>query len=252
LFQRVWRHPLFPGVYSAAVTAALAVVVCFTFLRPVQSAGGPVDFDRIRVHRIDVVEPDGTERMIIADRAQYPGSFFHGKEIARADRRDSAGMLFINDEGTEDGGLIYGGSRSGGKPSSFGHLSFDQYEQDQTVVVGSALAQDGTRTAGFALNDAPDAPITPELYDQAERIKGMPHGEAREKAWGEFMKVYPMLHQRAGLQRAEDGSVGLMLRDKDGRVRLRMQVASDGEPAIQLLDAQGNVKRTISIASAEK
>ncbi len=80
-------------------------------------------------------------------------------------------MRFINDEGTEDGGLIFGGS--GGverKPDSLSHLSFDQYEQDPTVVLGTAL-HDGIRTEGIQLNDAPLAPITPDLISEAVRIK---------------------------------------------------------------------------------
>lgn len=247
MLKRIAQHPLFLVTYSASLTVAFAVMLWLGVLRPVHADSKTVDFDRIRVHRIDVVEPDGTPRLIIADRAEYPGSFFHGREIARPDRTDSAGMLFINDEGTEDGGLIYGGATRDGKPSSFSHLSFDQYEQDQTVVLGTSLSEDGTRTAGITLNDAPGQPITPELYGEAERIKAMPHGPERARAWAEFMKKYPALHQRASLERADDGSVGLSLRDKDGHERLRITVTADGEPAIQLLDAKGAVKRTISL-----
>jgi len=247
MFKRTIQNPHFLFVYSASVTTAFAVMVCLSSSRPAHGLSKTVDFDRIRVHRIDVVEPDGTPRLIISDRTEYPGSFFHGQEIERADRRDSAGMLFINNEGTEDGGLIYGGAMKDGKPSSFSHLSFDQYDQDQTVVLGTALSPDGTRNAGITLNDAPDEPITPELYREAERIKAMPHGQERKTAWESFLKKYPSLRQRAALQRADDGSVGLALRDKDGRSRLRMVVENNGEPTIQLLDAEGRVRRTISI-----
>lgn len=207
MFKRVFQHPLFLVVYSTTITVIFLVTTCINFARPVQGADKTVDFDRIQVHRIDVVEPDGTPRLIIADRAEYPGSFFHGKEIARPDRRDSAGMLFINDEGTEDGGLIYGGSTTDGKPSSFSHLSFDQYDQDQTVVLGTELSPDGSRNAGITLNDAPKKPITPEMYREAERIKAMPHGQARETAWAAFMKKYPSLRQKS-IPRALGGWIG--------------------------------------------
>lgn len=79
------------------------------------------DFDQLTVHRINVVEPDGTPRLIISDKAEFAGEFYHGKEIARADRNDSAGMLFINDEGTENGGMLFGGYKSkDGALHSFG------------------------------------------------------------------------------------------------------------------------------------
>jgi hypothetical protein len=64
-------------------------------------------FDQIAVHRINFVEPDGTPRLIISDRAEFPGAFMRGKEYPRPDRRDAAGMLFMNDEASEMGGLIW-------------------------------------------------------------------------------------------------------------------------------------------------
>lgn len=57
-------------------------------------------FDEIDVHRINIVEPDGTLRQVISDKAKFPGSFVNGKEIARPDRHDN-GQLFLNGEGTK-------------------------------------------------------------------------------------------------------------------------------------------------------
>ena len=172
MFARLFGDSRFLAFYSAFVTIALGVSMCTGFVRATEATGKAVEFDRIRVHRVDVVEPNGTPRLIISDRAEYPGSFYRGQEIERPDRRDSAGMLLINDEGTEDGGLIYGGATADGKRSSFSHLSFDQYEQDQTVVIGTALSPDGSRTAGIQLSDRPDQSITPEDIAEVEKIKG--------------------------------------------------------------------------------
>jgi len=58
---------------------------------------------------LDVVEPDGTPRMILASRARFPGSFTRHKEVPRPDRSQVAGILFVDDEGTENGGLIQKG-----------------------------------------------------------------------------------------------------------------------------------------------
>jgi hypothetical protein len=33
------------------------------------------DFDQITVHRINVVEPDGTPRLIISDKAEFAGEY---------------------------------------------------------------------------------------------------------------------------------------------------------------------------------
>lgn len=110
----------------------------------------------ITVERINIVEPDGTPRIVISNRARYPGSFLEGEEIARPDRKSFAGMLFINDEGTENGGLIQHGSiGAGGHPEAAMSLTFDRFRQDQVLQ----LLQDeseGQGRAGIIISDRPD------------------------------------------------------------------------------------------------
>src|SRR5919109_5127351 len=86
------------------------------------------EFDEITVRRINVVEPDGTLRMVISNRDKFPGVIVRGKELGR-NQRPGTGMLFLNDEGTENGGLIFGGQRDAdGKIAKAGvSLSFDKY-----------------------------------------------------------------------------------------------------------------------------
>jgi len=42
------------------------------------------------------------------------------------------------------------------------------------------------------------------------------------------------------LGRASDGSVGIDLRDKNGKTRIQLRVLADGTPSLQFLDAAGN------------
>jgi hypothetical protein len=247
MLRRCLSNPNFLVIYSAVVTIAFITTTFILVAHPVLGASKISEFDRIRVHRIDVVEPDGTPRLILSNRTDYPGSFYHGHEIDRPDRRDSAGMLFINDEGTEDGGLIYGGTNNNGKPESFGHLSFDQYEQDQTVTFGTQLSSNGEKSAGITLNDMPDYPLSPDLYAESARIRSMPHGAERAAAWAALMKRYPPGQQRAYFARSADGTVGLALKDAQGHVRLKLAVSNNGDPSINFLDEKGQVKRSILI-----
>lgn len=238
-------------VYSAVVTIAFMLTTYFGFIRVVHRESKNTEFDRIRAHRIDLVEPDGTVRLILSNRADYPGSFYHGKEIARPDRNDSAGLLFINDEGTEDGGLIFGGKLQNGKPISFSHMSFDQYEQDQTLALESFLT-DGKRYSGVTLNDVPDFALTPAVMDEVERVKAMPHGPERAAAWAAVEKKYHSFGtQRASLARDPDGSVGLTLRDDQGNPRLRLTVDKSGTPIFDMLDAQGRIIRHVDPTTPE-
>lgn len=230
--------------YSAVVTLAFMSTVYFGFVRPVRGASNIAEFDRIRAHRIDLVEPNGTERLILSDRADYPGSFYHGKEIVRPDRNEVAGMLFIDDEGTEDGGLIYNGVLVDGKPTSHGHLSFDQYDQDQTLSLDEGL-ESGKKYSQIVLGDQPDYALSPDVIDYFETIKAMPEGPAKQNAWADAEKKYPSGSNRVILRKAGDNSAGLTLNDPAGHPRLRVKVAADGTPSIQMLASDGRVLKTI-------
>jgi hypothetical protein len=232
----------FLAIYSGCLTIIFAISVLAGFARPWQSAS----FDQITVRRINVVEPDGTVRLVVSDKAEFPGLYLHGKEIQRPDRGDSAGMLFVNDEGTEDGGLIYSGAKEVGKsPSSSSHLSFDQYDQDQTLVLEASL-EDGKRTSGVSVNDVGDFPMTPDYISEAERVKMMSHGPEQAAAWAKLNEKYPPGTQRGFFGRQKDDSVGMSLRDASGRVRAVLTVKADGKPALQFLNAEGKVTKEIS------
>jgi len=238
-----WTHR-FLVVYSGLLTVAFLIGAYFVFDHHESTA----TFDRILVHRIDIIEPDGMPRLILSNRAFFPGSLFHGAETARPDRRDAAGMLMMNDEGTEDGGFIWGGLSRDGKPMSFSHLSFDQYEQDQTLTLDASF-EDGERFAGVRLNDVPEIPLTPQLIQEYERLRSQPEGAAKEQAITAFKQKYPAGHRRAALERIGDDSVGLTLSDSQGRPRLRAMVRKDGEPVIEFLDESGHVTKTLTPAS---
>src|ERR1051326_1760002 len=114
-------------VYAVILTGAVIVLVLSAASSPKAN-----QFDEITVHRINVVEPDGTLRMVISNRARLPGVIVRGKEQPPSDR-PQAGMIFYNDEGSENGGLIFGGHKNaqGEVVDSGGSLSFDKYDANQ-------------------------------------------------------------------------------------------------------------------------
>lgn len=247
---RFLAHPRFLAVYSAVLTVAFVTTVAFDFAahnaRTVfgaeQHDSRHADFDQLTVHRINIVEPDGTPRLVISDKAEFPGGFFKGKEFARADR-SGAGMLFMNDEGTENGGLMFGGYKDAkGEFHSSGHLSFDEYEQDQTMSLDAS--QDGNdRETAYQINDnASSTLFTPDVLDAFSRVKALPEGPAKKQAWKDLLAEYPVkFPQRALLGRMPDKSTVLILRDPEGHIRIELRVAPDGTPSMQFLDASGKV-----------
>jgi len=220
--MKFFSHPRFLVIYSGVLTLAFAVAV-FSGFAP--ESRRP-KFDEIDVQRINLVEPDGTLRLVISDKAHFPGLIIKGKEYPHD--RQTAGMLFFNDEGSENGGLIFGGRKAAdGKPESYGHLSFDEYGQDQVFAIDTSQ-ESGRRSSELEILDRPDYPITDVLkLPEAQRKKFM---EERQES-------RPRFH----LGRGTDESVSMALKDVQGHDRILLKVAADGTPSIQLLDQNGKL-----------
>lgn len=215
-------------VYSGVLTVVLSVV-----LLTGSASQKKTSFDEIDVKRINLIEPDGTLRFVVSNKANFPGLIVKGKEYPHD--RQTAGMIFFNDEGTENGGLIFGGSTGkDGKVQSWGHLSFDQYMGDQVAVL-NAEEEDGQRHAGLQFVDEPDIPmsqVTDALQLPAEQSKA----KLRELYSGKNRPQH-----RVYLGRKADRSAALELKDDQGRDRIVMMVAADGTPSLRFLDEQGKV-----------
>ncbi|HWG49472.1 MAG TPA: hypothetical protein VN669_07255 [Candidatus Acidoferrales bacterium] len=190
------------GFYSLAVTCGLVV----TLLRA-QSPPNPAAFDSITVHRINVVEPDGTLRIVISNHASFPGIIRRGKEDSF--RRPQAGMLFYNDEGSENGGLIFAGHKNakGEVVDSGGSLTFDKYAGGQTVQLAGVDDKDD-RFSGMAVNDSLNT------------------GQLRQRVW---------------VGRDNSGAASLVLKDAAGKKRIAMEVQPDGSASLAFFDSAGKV-----------
>jgi hypothetical protein len=224
----------FLAIYSGILTAIFALTILGGFAGPTKKP----TFDEIYVQRINIVEPDGTLRMVLSDKSKAPGLIIKGKEYPHEDRK-TAGVLFFNDEGTETGGLIFGGMKDeNGKVESWGHLSFDQYEQDQVFSI-DAGEENGHRRSGIAIWDRGDYPVK-DILEASLRIQKLPEAQ-QEAEWNKFAASHPGDTQRAYLGRVGDHSVGLRLMDENGHDRVRLRVNPDGSPVMQFLDAGGKV-----------
>jgi hypothetical protein len=108
------------------MAASASLIAAVTLLTGAKAP--PAKFEEIDVGRINIREPDGKLRMVISNREQFPGEPWKGGEKPRPDRRTMAGMLFINDEGTENGGLIQKGFvDADGKVNAGVSLTFDRF-----------------------------------------------------------------------------------------------------------------------------
>ena len=196
-------------------------------------------FGIITVRRINIVEPDGTVRLTISNRADFPGAWNRKKEYPRPDRTEAAGMLFMSEEGTEQGGLIWGASQlPDGTIENHGHLSLDQYEENQVFAIDAG--QEGKdKFSRITMADQGDFPIE-EKRKANERIEKLP-ADQQDEAWHQFFSTHRADVKRMVMGRSPDGSVGIELRDYNGKVRVILAVKRDGKPTFQFLDDNGKV-----------
>jgi len=236
-------NPRFLVVYSGLLTFAFVAIVVFG---AVALRNGT--FGTISARRINIVEPDGTVRLTISNRSDFPGAWNRGKEYLRPDRREAAGMLFMSEEGTEQGGLIWGaGQLPDGSIQDHVHLSFDQYDENQVFAIDAG--QEGKdRFSRITMVDQGTYAID-EKRKANEAIEKLPSNE-QDAAWEKFFATHRSDVKRIELGRSPDGSVGLELRDSNGKVRMLLSVRPNGEPVLRFLSENGKIVR--ELVAAEK
>ena len=145
--------------------------------------------------------------MVISNRDRLPGVIVKGKELPKSDR-PGAGMLFYNDEGSENGGLVFAGHQDaqGRVVDSGGSLSFDKYGASQIVQL--AGVDDATdKFAGLAVNDP---------------------------------------QRRIWVVRTGDGSATVSLTDGAGRKRIELSAPASGAATLEFFDEQGRVVQRLA------
>lgn len=203
-----------------------------------RAAGVDVDsevLEELTVKRINVVEDDGTLRLVIGNSTHGRTVPMRGELIRHPGRHASAGLLFVNDEGTECGGLQFTGSgNEDGRVVQGGYMMFDDYEQNESFRVG--MSQESGKSEKFVeFADLPDW----SLADLIAETEGLDDAAAEKVYDRYFGDAGGLGRSRMRLAREEDGSVRLVLRDGRGRDRLRFVVPEDGEPVAEVFDPDG-------------
>jgi hypothetical protein len=203
-----------------------------------QSGVSPAKFDEITVGRINVVDGNGTLRLVISNKDRMHPGVMDGKMINRP--RPVAGLLFFNDVGDEVGGLTISGQEVNGKGRANGGIMFDQWKQDQTV--GISYNEDaGQRTAGLQVWDrSPDVRLS-ELIGKLNTANAIADPGARAAAVQAARAGAPPGPQRVFVGKTRDRASSVILSDASGKPRLNLKVEADGSASIEFLDAEGKV-----------
>lgn len=236
--DRIRRELRALKAYAVIMTLLFATLTVAAF----RQAGQNQRFGEIDVERINVVEPDGKLRLVISNRARSIGPIYKGQPFGYPGGT-RPGMIFFNDEGTENGGLTFTGSRrpDGTYQASTG-MSFDQFDQDQIVVLNYS-DNNGRRRMGLTIGDRADVNIF-DLVQERDSIMRLPEGPAREEAlrrWAEPRDGVPLYAPRVYVGRDVAKSAVVDLSDPQGRPRVRLRVDSLGSPSLEFLDESGRV-----------
>ncbi len=234
--SKLEKQVRFLQAYAAVVTIIFGAVIVsgFVFQREKQR------FGEIDVERINVVEPDGQVKIVIANRERKPGpgNIVTGKFYERTGLKNP-GILFYNAKGDEAGGLQVGSAEQDGNSLAGAHMAFDKIGGDQ--VIGFSYNQmNASREVGFNVWDQPDVSIEEQKrnWDAARKLKPGPERDA-------------LMQQAAGAQRVfvgrlHDKTAAVTLFDANSRPRLRLLVGPAGDPRLEFLDAQGKVIRSLT------
>src|SRR5215216_945479 len=246
---RIERDLKLLKAYALVMTVVVGVLSLGAFTRGGAPAsvgsiqGTRAKFDEIDVERINVMEPDGKYRLVLSNRPRSIGPIYKGKPFGYAGGT-RPGIIFFNDEGTENGGLTLTGSRNAdGTYRASTHMSFDQFDQDQIVVLNYS-DNNGDRQAGLAFSDRTTTPII-EFANKLDSIQKMPDGPAKAEAMARLRQPIQngvvMNAQRVFIGRDRSKASLLRLSDPMGRPRLVLRVDSAGAPQLEFLDDSGRV-----------
>jgi hypothetical protein len=204
--------------------------------------GGKTTPAEITVQRLNIVEADGTLRMVISNKEkQHPGSF-DGKDLPKRER--DAGMIFFNDQGDECGGLIYSGNTKGAGMV----YSIDQYKNDQIMQLQYNQATEGqkVRSYGFKLWDRSDDFTMSQLVNHFDSLKLDKDSKAYHDEVVRLKAKGYLGAERLFLGKAKNGQTGLFLSDDKGKPRLKIYIDSLNRPIIQTLDEKGAIASTLA------
>ncbi len=208
-------------------------------------AGKKEKFKEIDAERINIVGENGRPVMVLANKKLIPGPSMNGKDYPREvseGREFLSGIIFFNDQGDEVGGLVYNGLKKDSGYSAVGHLSLDQWKQNQVLAL-QYLDNSKSRRAGLRIWDRPvNVPMDKEL----DRLLAFRNAGNNERLKDSLRKEMREARERGdnGVERlflgSQDEIAQLQLRDRKGKVKARLFVDSTGTAKLQFMNDKGD------------
>jgi len=239
--QKLLRQVRVLQGYAVFLTIAL-LVLAVLFLR--QSGNRP-HFKEIDAERLNIVDSNGSLRMVISNRQrQHPGTI-NGKNLPARER--PAGIIFFNDEGDECGGLVYEGNK---KEAGF-YYSIDQYKNDQVMqwqynqdnspTAGKDKdAAQRVRTYGLRMWDRRDDFGLEDIMRSVDSLEKLKDTAAYTAGIKKMQAAGFLSTERLFLGKTRTREFGLFIRDDKGRPRVEIGLDSANNVVMRALDTSGH------------
>lgn len=227
-----------------AVTIGLGILA---FLSYSFKSGNPFNqkFGTIDVERINVVEKDGTVKMVITNVEHFPtkGDTINGRSYH--ERKKRAGMIFFTEDGKECGGFIYDGEKTKDGHAAGLSLTYDQYDGDQVMqLLSTDVKKNGVRKKYNYLlfNDRNDDENKEKMMQMADELKAIKDPKERSLKRREYVKKgYFNGTKRVALGQIPGKQNGLFLFDDQGKPRAKFCIDRNNEVKLIAYDDKGNV-----------
>lgn len=204
-------------------------------------------FSEIDVERINIVERDGTVKMVITNVERFPnGTEIINDRPTNEDRKKRSGMLFFNEEGIECGGFIYDGRKTENGHTAGLSLTYDQYDGDQVMQL--LMRDDKVGDDRFVRSSIAfiDQPVQETQARRSEINKELAElGKTDRKAMQEKYQEYKKQGlvgtvDRMVLGQTKSKSNGLFLFDDKGMPRAMFFIDNENNAKLDFFDENGN------------
>jgi len=196
--------------------------------------------DELTVRRLKVVDASGAGRLLLTGKPIPEGMIAGLKLPNPGGPRQSAGLLFYNDDGDEQGGLTYNGTqapRASRSRSTRGRKTRRSRFGLATTRMGAIRTSRETifRKRSWFPSTRRFCVRLPGANTRAER-DAVKHRYRHSRKFGRERFV---VGERAGVSQ-------FRLDDDKGRPRLRLTVTPEGKAAIEFLDEFGKITKVLT------
>lgn len=189
---------VFMVIYVIATT--LLLIYSFTSDNAISTS-----FEEISVKRINIVDEDGHNRLVISNEELMPDPVIAGKEYKRMNA--PAGIIFYDEKGDETGGIAISKINETGVRA----IAFDYANADAIGLLTQEDLNGDNFRAGILIND--------------KDLSGKPGSNISR------MKLT-----------TENGNAGLIINGPNEKPKISIVVDSLGNPSIQVFDKNGVAK----------